>query len=251
MRNSYGIVYKGIMQNSEISVHAKCVYTLFAVYAGSKNECWPSLTTISKNLGISRPTVVKSISELENNKIIKIIRKKNGNLYILSSKGDLPLNTESSKGGLPSSKGDLPLSSKGGLPKEEHKKNNIKNNTLMSELENSDDKYQMISYKFWKLFKENLKKYKINSTDLKKSKAETWVTQVRLMIETDKRTQDEINEIYNFLKVSKFWAGNIRSTEKLRKQFETLLMKSRSQKKESPEFAVPHTAKEHEDAKGF
>lgn len=40
------------------------VYSYLVCCAGKKKECWPSLTTISRVLGISRGTVVKAIDKL-------------------------------------------------------------------------------------------------------------------------------------------------------------------------------------------
>ena len=104
---------------------------------------------------------------------------------------------------------------------------------LMSDLLESDDHYEKIAYSFWTLFKEKLLEYNINSTDLSKAKAKNWINPVRLMFEVDKRSDDELREVFQFLRDEKprssgfAWSKNIRSAESLRSQFEKLLTEAR------------------------
>ena len=107
----------------------------------------------------------------------------------------------------------------------------IKNVNEIGNIENPS-LFQKITFSFWELFINNLKKLNIHSSDLSKSKAEPWVKAVRLMIESDKRTEHEINEVWNFLNNENIlegfsWSANIRSTTKLRQQFEKLLIAAR------------------------
>lgn len=60
---NYGMIQRAVMI-LEISQHAKLVYCLFNSYAGNSGKCYPSLTTISKNLRMGRATVLKSVAEL-------------------------------------------------------------------------------------------------------------------------------------------------------------------------------------------
>lgn len=110
-------------------------------------------------------------------------------------------------------------------------KNEIK--ILVSELKNSNELYEKITYSYWQLFNSNLNKFEINSTDLKKAKAKNWITNIRLMMENDNRTHNEILEVFDFLKNNEFWAKNILSTAKLREKFETLLIQARTNENNS------------------
>lgn len=60
---NYGMIQRAVMI-LDISQHAKLVYCLFNSYAGNSGKCYPSLTTISKNLKMGRATVLKSVAEL-------------------------------------------------------------------------------------------------------------------------------------------------------------------------------------------
>lgn len=88
-----------------------------------------------------------------------------------------------------------------------------------------------LAFKLWKQIYDDLKGKRIEPTNLLKAKPDTWTNQMRLMIETDKRTEAEILEILNFLKTDEFWRNNIQSPEKLRKQFERLQAESRKLKR--------------------
>jgi hypothetical protein len=107
-------------------------------------------------------------------------------------------------------------------------------NTLMSELASSDERYVQIAYSFWSLFKSNTERLKIKSADLEKARYSGWVEPVRLMVERDKRTDSELEEVFVFLKdeipgrTGFAWAKVIRSTASLRKQFEKILIEVRS-----------------------
>lgn len=114
------------------------------------------------------------------------------------------------------------------------KTNKTESNILMSELSASDLIYEKIAFSFWELFKNKMSEYGINSTDHNESKSKKWVNAVRLMMESDKRTEEEVREVFKYLKAeipqkSGFaWSKNVRSTESLRKHFVDLLLAARN-----------------------
>ena len=65
------------------------VYMSLCTYAMDKNNCYPSQTTIAKNLSISRTMVIKAMQGLEEKSGLLIINRKAesnrkiSNLYIL------------------------------------------------------------------------------------------------------------------------------------------------------------------------
>lgn len=84
-----------------------------------------------------------------------------------------------------------------------------------------------IALAFQDLFKTNLQNLGISTAQIEKARG-TWVDDARLMMENDKRTIEEIKEVFEFLKIDAFWSGNVLSIKTLRKQFEKLLIKSRN-----------------------
>jgi len=87
------------------------------------------------------------------------------------------------------------------------------------------NEFNRIAFSFWKLFKENSKT--ATTKNLDRATLEDWAKDVRLMIDNDGRTLEEIQSVFKFLKVSEFWKSNIQSIKKLREQFEKLYLQSK------------------------
>lgn len=133
--------------------------------------------------------------------------------------------------------------------KNEENVDNVKNEekkkikTLLSQVDEStvdhtDLEYYQIAFAFWQLIKANLTELDISIVGIENAEYKSWVNPIRLLMQTDKRTIEEIREVFNFLKDDDFWKEQIRSTAKLRKKnkdnikyFEVLLIKSRNEKR--------------------
>ena len=103
----------------------------------------------------------------------------------------------------------------------------LNNNILLCELSEDSplltDQFNNISFQYYKLFKSNLESTGIKKTTiLDKANLSTWSKNIRLMVERDGRTKQELIDVYKFLEKSEFWAKNVQSTKKLRENFETL-----------------------------
>lgn len=87
-----------------------------------------------------------------------------------------------------------------------------------------------------KLILQNNPKAKITDTQIK-----NWGNTIRIMIERDKRTVEEIESLIKFSQNDDFWKSNILSMDKLRKQFDrlTLQAKQKEPKKESEIIQKP------------
>jgi hypothetical protein len=100
-------------------------------------------------------------------------------------------------------------------------KNKLLLDLSIEDVPNELKKYFEITLAFQKLFISNLKNVGARTNQIEKAKF-SWVTDIRLMIEQDDVTIDELKEVWSFLKGHKFWSKNILSTDKLRKQFDKL-----------------------------
>ena len=105
---------------------------------------------------------------------------------------------------------------------EENKKNY--NTILLSDLEKSDilTEHQKITIEFWKLFKNNILSMGGSVAQIEKSKSAKWVESIRLMVEVDKITIEQLQTAYRCLnpmdkKHSEFWVKTCHSTDNLRK----------------------------------
>lgn len=95
-------------------VNATAVYNSLCRHADTNQESWPSIERIMDQHGLSKPTVIKAIKQLEKWGIVSVVREKNQktkrqmvNVYVLVDKSQWK-----TKPG----KGDLPSPSKESLP---------------------------------------------------------------------------------------------------------------------------------------
>lgn len=95
---------------------------------------------------------------------------------------------------------------------------------------NPTNVFESLAFKLWKQIYDDMIMQSIKPTNHLKVQASTWITQIRLMIEIDNRTEAEIEEVLHFLTCNDFWRKNIRSTGRLRNQFERLQTEARSHK---------------------
>ena len=109
--------------------------------------------------------------------------------------------------------------------------NNIKQykRYLLSEIKISDypqlnEEYFNIAKAFVELFRTNLIEAGASTRNVDKARG-TCIDDIRLMVETDKYTLDDLREAYIFLRKDAFWKQNILSTSKLREQMDKLKLK--------------------------
>lgn len=86
----YGIIPKLVMQDSELDIGAKAVYAYFCSFAGAGDTCFPSRDKICLDLGVSKNTITKYITQLVRRGYIGVEQSKgNGrfanNVYTLRS----------------------------------------------------------------------------------------------------------------------------------------------------------------------
>jgi hypothetical protein len=118
----------------------------------------------------------------------------------------------------------------GNAIKEKKEKEKKKKNILLSDLEKSDilTEHQKITIEFWKLFKNNILSMGGSVAQIEKSKSAKWVESIRLMMEVDKITIEQLQTAYRCLnpmdkKHSEFWVKTCHSTDNLRKNFNKII----------------------------
>jgi hypothetical protein len=81
-----------------------------------------------------------------------------------------------------------------------------------------------------------------NNPECKEPNLQKWANDVRLMMEQDKRTEEQITYLMDWVQKDSFWKSNILSTSKLREKFDQLVIRvkediskqNKSAKKEVP-----------------
>ena len=92
----------------------KLIMAVLADRIGGNGTCWPGLRSLARDTGLTRPTILQSISRLERTGMLAVQRRGSGrknsyNLLVESGKETIPVaKTKSGKETLPSGKEPLP-----------------------------------------------------------------------------------------------------------------------------------------------
>lgn len=95
---------------------------------------------------------------------------------------------------------------------------------VISDFPSLNPEHVDIAKAFQTLFRVNLQEAGTPTTTVDRAKG-TAIDDVRLMIETDKYTLEDLRDVYAFLRKDQFWKSNILSTSKLREQMPKLKLK--------------------------
>ena len=102
----------------------------------------------------------------------------------------------------------------------------------MSEIEISDVRedlklYFTIAKNFQEIIIKNLQERNVSTSVVEKAKFGKWITPIKLMLENKECSLDDLRDVIRFLRSPKgnFWVANILSTDKLRKQITSLMLK--------------------------
>lgn len=111
---------------------------------------------------------------------------------------------------------------------------NNNNNAIMQQGNKKDIKTSRSKLKFethhLKLAELLFKKIKENNPSAKEPNLESWANTFRLMMERDKRTGKDIQDLILWSQSHHFWYKNILSADKLRNQFDRLFLEMRDEK---------------------
>jgi hypothetical protein len=83
------------------------------------------------------------------------------------------------------------------------------------------------------------KEVRSNNPNCLEANLQSWAKVIDLMIRRDKRKPEEIKKVILWSQQDTFWLQNIRSTEKLRKQYDQLILKMGGKSKGSNDWMRP------------
>ena len=141
------------------------------------------------------------------------------------------------KQGKSDTKGGRNTQSKEEYSKEEKSKEEKrrKDNILLTEIKISDlEEFEIESFKiaqaFQEVFIKNLEEKDAPTEKVRNAKFKEFTNPIRLMMQKDKITKDQLTQVFKFLGSPEgdFWKPIILSTEKLRKNFNQLILKSKT-----------------------
>lgn len=77
----YGLVFKRVMKDRNISIEAKALYSYLSAYAGADESAFPSVDLIKHELGIGKHRFLRAKNELIDNGYLTVDRKQTKNIY--------------------------------------------------------------------------------------------------------------------------------------------------------------------------
>lgn len=109
----------------------------------------------------------------------------------------------------------------------------LMSNANASDVSDLNKEYFEISKAFYELFKNNADKLDVKWSHLDNAKADNFIQPIRMLIESDKRTIEDLRLVWKFLQSDEFWMPNIQSSNKLRKNFDQLITKAKQNGKQN------------------
>lgn len=112
------------------------------------------------------------------------------------------------------------------------KQQTLKVADVIYDIESIECKHTLLALHIWK----DVNDLRPNNKTTLNAKVESWSEPIRLMVEQDERTHDEIWALWKKVRADDFWRTNILSTAKLRQKFDQLAIKFQSNGKNHEQF---------------
>lgn len=77
----YGLVFKRVMKDTNISIEAKALYSYLSAYAGADESAFPSVDLIKHELNIGKHRFLRAKNELIDSGYLSVDRKQTNNIY--------------------------------------------------------------------------------------------------------------------------------------------------------------------------
>jgi hypothetical protein len=215
---------------SDIPAPARLVLLTMSIYMKLNGEdCFPSIKELSDVTGLSANTIRKYIRLAVKKKYLKV---KNAGfrgaksqqmlfLPILNKRGVQEVSLSPERGSNGEQRGSA-REQRGSAGEPKHN-NNI---TITSKDYLSDSIEVRLSKKLYSYMLERNPEYK-------KPNFDKWAKHIDRMIRLEKRTPEKIEAVIEWCQADDFWQNNILSTQKLREQYDKLVLKMN---KSNPKF---------------
>lgn len=231
MEKGYGVIPKVVMQDEDLSIEAKAIYAYIASYAGAGHTAFPSVSITIKHLGISEKRYYKHRKVLQEKGYISIERERleNGfskNIYTLNNTvyGQIVSVRNVSKQNV-SKQND-------GTNNNSSNNNNINNNSSKKDSQQSQKRYADDS-QYMKAAIYLFEKIKERLPNKKEPNFQNWADEVRKTVELDGVPIERYKKVLDWSQNDDFWQANILSTNKLRKQFDTIYLQMQRDSKQN------------------
>ncbi|MDT2824847.1 helix-turn-helix domain-containing protein [Vagococcus lutrae] len=227
-REGYGLISKRLMRDKSLSIESKAIYSYLASFSGAGMTSFPSRELMCSELNISINRFTKYRKELVESGYVTITRERTDKGF---SKNIYILNHEPTKVKKSLCTQNVDIQNVDIRNVDIQNEDTISNSFISNSLNNNSTKKESVK-------KSRKRTYDAHSVEMKlavllyeKIKADidiaepnlqNWADHIRLMIERDKREPKHIAQMIQFAREDDFWKSNILSTQKLRKNFDTL-----------------------------
>lgn len=79
--SGYGLVFKRVMKDTNISIEAKALYSYLSAYSGADESAFPSVDLIKHELNIGKHRFLRAKNELISSGYLNVSRKQSNNIY--------------------------------------------------------------------------------------------------------------------------------------------------------------------------
>lgn len=117
--------------------------------------------------------------------------------------------------------------------------NNVNNDNNDNKKEPSRKRVYDESSIHFKLANRLYQKILVNNPNHKKPNLQNWANDVRLMMERDKRNEEQITYLIDWCQSNEFWKSNILSISKLREKYDQLVIQIKSNRGKTAVPAIP------------
>jgi len=230
----YFDIVRAILALFCITASAKLVLICLVDMQGKKGKCWPSVRTIQRRCGLSRPTVLKAITSLEKIGLVTAERPskpsvKSSTRYAVNLELVKKLDHPTGKESLPEpvkkldQSGDnrsqnLTSTGQESLPEPVKK---LDHNVSLTSHETTQSITLSRAMQLAALLRDLILARQPKARE-KRANLESWAEDIDKLLRIDQRTPEEIKAVIRWCQADSFWQGNIRSGRKLRDKFDQL-----------------------------
>ena len=214
-KNYYAIIPASVRYDDELSDGTKLLYGEITALSNEKGYCWASDSYFAELYNVSKSTIQRRFKQLEEKGYIKreIVYEK-GTRKIAHRYTHLC---------------DSPIRKNEHSPIRKNERDNITDiNTTLNNTVNKRSSRKRVYDEdsvYYQLALRLYKKILENNPEHKKPNLQNWANDVRLMIERDNRTEEQIAYLIDWVQNDSFWKSNILSIKKLREKYDQLVIR--------------------------
>ena len=228
--SDYFDTVRTILAARKIHPSAKLVLLFLYDKQGGNGHSWPSITTIEKGCGLTRPTVAKALTDLRKAGLIRVSRPKKpsvreSNRYSVDLELARKSNQSTGKETEPVKNFNqlktLTRTGKESLPELVKNLNpNVSYNDSLND-PHTDSSSPADSIRLATLLRDLILARQPKARE-RRSKMDDWADDIDKLIRIDGHDPQEIEAVVRWCQTDSFWKANIRSGWKLREKFDQL-----------------------------